>query len=155
MFFFIFFILLLLSVWEECRSFPHSRIYNTDDFQLQSTESNTTATSMRKQVSKKKFFFIFIKHTHMHSKPHWQLHCVRHIPSRLKHVKRKNAFTPSPSMTDITHARILKLSADTLTHSDHHITPTHLRNTFFTRTVVRHLLMNTPDKTQQPLMLHA
>jgi len=29
-----YFLFLLLSVWEECRSFPHSRIYSTDDFQI-------------------------------------------------------------------------------------------------------------------------
>jgi len=49
---------LLLSAWEECRSLPHSRLYSTDDFQIQSTESNTTATSMRKQVSNVNFSYL-------------------------------------------------------------------------------------------------
>jgi len=55
--FFLKFFILLLSVWEECRSFPHSRIYSTDDFQIQSSESNTTATSMQKQVSNENFSY--------------------------------------------------------------------------------------------------
>jgi len=71
-------------------------------------------------------------------------------PTRLQYVKRNNAFTPSPSMTDITHARILKLSADTLTHSDHHITPAHLWNLFFTGTVVHNLLVDNPDHHNTP-----
>jgi len=53
-----YFSFLLLSVWEECRSLPHSRLHSTDDFQIQSTESNTTATSMRKQVSNKNFSYL-------------------------------------------------------------------------------------------------
>jgi len=55
---FLIFFILLLSVWEECRSFPHSRKYSTDDFQIQSTESNTTATSMRKQASNENFSYL-------------------------------------------------------------------------------------------------
>jgi len=58
MFFFIFFYL-LLSFWEECRSFPHSRVYSTDEFQIQSAGSNTTNTSLPRQVSHN----FFIEHT--------------------------------------------------------------------------------------------
>lgn len=80
MFFFTFLHLLLFS-WEECTSLPHSRIYSTDEFQIQPNESTTTNIPSTMQVSN--HFFTFINDTHMQSRPHRQIHRVKSIRSRL------------------------------------------------------------------------
>ena len=80
MFFFI--LLYLLSfLWEECRSFPHSRIYTTDEFQIQPNESNTTYVPPVRQVSHN--FFIFITHTCVQSNSHMQTNGVKSTLSHL------------------------------------------------------------------------
>jgi len=155
MFFFIFFYL-LLSFWEECRSFPHSRIYSTDEFQIQSTESNTTTTSLRKQVSNKFFSYLLRTPTcnlnRMDSHIASDTYNLFYFP---KYFKRSKVFTQRSTFYNIEHAHIPELSSET---------PDTQRQTLHSKAIMPCIQhgeshSSSPDgpsrQTQNPLMLCA